>query len=126
MVESDRPLPWLRTVAFSVKRAPAAGALSLTVGVSTTRSGAGATPTATATADEQLLVVSDSSETASTHAVVVGAGRGVRLMSLSVRQDRKRSLWTVSGGDGRVGGLVVAQPGEPMTRCLGCAPWRSV
>ena len=39
MVESDRPLPWLRTVAFSVKRAPAAGALTSTVGMSTTRSG---------------------------------------------------------------------------------------
>ena len=47
MVESDRAAPWLRTVALSVKRAPAAGALSLTVGVSTTRSGAGAAPTVT-------------------------------------------------------------------------------
>ena len=44
------PLPWLRTVAFSVKRAPAAGALVSTVGMSTTRSGAGAAPTATVTA----------------------------------------------------------------------------
>ena len=33
----------MRTVAFSVNRPPAAGALSLTVGVSTTRSGARAT-----------------------------------------------------------------------------------
>ena len=39
MVESEAPLPWLRTVAFSVKRAPATGALVSTVGVSTTRSG---------------------------------------------------------------------------------------
>ena len=42
--------------------------LSLTVAVSTTRSGAGAAPTVTLTADEQLLVVSDSSDTASTQA----------------------------------------------------------
>ena len=68
MVESDRPLPWLRTVAFSVKRAPAAGALVSNVGVSTTRSGAGAAPTVTVTALEQLLVVSDSSDTGPTHA----------------------------------------------------------
>ena len=68
MVESDRPLPRLRTVALRVMRAPAAGALSLTVGVSTTRSGAGAAPSVTVTASEQLLIVSDSSDTASTHA----------------------------------------------------------
>ena len=68
MVNADRPLPWLRTVAFRVKRAPAAGARSLAVGVSTTRSGAGAAPTVTVTAGEQLLVVSDSSDTESTQA----------------------------------------------------------
>ena len=66
MVESDPPLPWLRAVAFRVKRAPADGALTSTVGVSTTRSGAGAAPTVTVTASEQLLVVSDSPDTAST------------------------------------------------------------
>ena len=38
MVESDEPLPRLRTVAFRVKNAPAAGALSLTVGGSTIKS----------------------------------------------------------------------------------------
>ena len=58
----------MRTVAASVKRAPAAGALSLTVGVSTTKSGAGAAPTVMATAAEQLFVVSDSLVTASTQA----------------------------------------------------------
>ena len=68
MVESDRPLPWLRTVALRVKRAPAAGAPVSTVGASTTRSGAGAAPTVTVTAGEQLLVVSDSPDTASTQA----------------------------------------------------------
>ena len=68
MVNADEPLPWLRTVALRVKRAPAAGALASTVGVSTTRSGAGAAPTVTVTAAEQLLVVSDSSDTASTQA----------------------------------------------------------
>ena len=68
MVESAGPLPWLRTVAFSVKRASAAGVLSLTVGVSTTRSGAGAAPTVMATAAKQLLVASDSPDTASTQA----------------------------------------------------------
>ena len=68
MVESDRAAPWLRTVALSVNRAPAAGALSLTVGASTTRSGAAAPPTVTVTASEQLLVVSDSPATPSTQA----------------------------------------------------------
>ena len=58
----------LRTVAFSVKRAPVAGALVSTVGVSTTRSGTGAAPTVTVTATEQLLVVSDSPVAESTHA----------------------------------------------------------
>ena len=58
----------MRTVARRVKRTPAAGALSLTVGMSTTRSGAGAAPTVIATAAEQLLVVSVSSDTASTQA----------------------------------------------------------
>ena len=55
MVGDDGPLPWLRTVALSVKRAPATGALTSTVGVSTTRSGAGAVPTVTVTAAEQLF-----------------------------------------------------------------------
>ena len=62
------PLPWLRTVAVNVKRAPAAGALLSTVGVSTTRSGAGAAPTVTVTASEQLFCESSSSDTESTQA----------------------------------------------------------
>ncbi|MDE0171780.1 MAG: hypothetical protein OXS29_20135 [bacterium] len=64
----DAPLPWLRTVAVSVKEVPAVGASSLTVGGSTTRPGAGAGPTVTVMAVEQLLVVSASPDTAATHA----------------------------------------------------------
>ena len=68
MAESDEPLPWLRTVALRANVVPAAGALVSTVGASTTRSGAGAAPTLTVTPVEQLLVVSDSPDTASTQA----------------------------------------------------------
>ena len=50
---------------------------SLTVGASITRSGAGAAPTVTVTAGEQLLVASDSPDTAfHARAVVVGPWRG--------------------------------------------------
>ena len=68
MVLPAAALPWLRTVALRVKVAPVSGLLELTIGASTTRSGAGAAPTVTATATEQLFVVADSSDTASTQA----------------------------------------------------------
>ena len=58
--------PWLRTVALSVRDAPASGLLSLTVGVPTTRSGG--PPTVTLTAVEQLFVVSDSFQSEPTQA----------------------------------------------------------
>ena len=71
---ADAPSPAFRTVADSVKLAPAAGLLSSTDGDSTTRSGllgggGGSTSdTVTCTDAEQLFVVSDSPATASTHA----------------------------------------------------------
>ena len=130
MVESEAPLPWLRTVVFSVKRAPAAGALVSTVGGSTTKSGAGAAPTVTATDSEQLLVVSDSPDTASTHGAVVvrpGRGRSRHADRLGTTPRRVKSRYTeyvpnlcVPGRDRRVGGLVVAQRGRTPNDPL---PW---
>ena len=50
-------MPWLRTVALSVMRSPAAGVLSLTEGVSTTRSGVRAgPPTVTVNGSDWSLV----------------------------------------------------------------------
>ena len=63
---ADAPSPAFLTVADRVNVAPAAGPLSLTVGDATTKSGLSGT--VTCTEDEQLLVVSDSSVTVSTHA----------------------------------------------------------
>ena len=73
---ADAPSPAFRTVAESVKPAPAAGLPSLTDGDSTTRSGwvcggggGGSTAdTVTRTDAEQLFAVSDSPATESTHA----------------------------------------------------------
>ena len=63
-------MPWLRTVAPTVKDVPAARLSLLTVGDSTTRSGL-PTPTLltmTSTPVEQLFCVLDSRETESTQA----------------------------------------------------------
>ena len=73
VVAGASPLPSLRTVAVRVKEVPAVGRLSVTEGAATTRSGAtrgggGGSGTVTGTEGEQLLVVSASPETASTHA----------------------------------------------------------
>ena len=68
--------PSLRTVAERVKEPPAAGRLSLVDGATTTRSGSDGSPcgggdasdTVSCTEAEQLLAVSASPDTASTHA----------------------------------------------------------
>ena len=64
----DAPLPWLRTVAPSVKDDPTGGLALLTVGWSTTGSGRDTAATVTVTEAEQLLAVSASPDTAATHA----------------------------------------------------------
>ena len=73
VVAGASPSPSFRTVAVMVKEAPAVGRLSVTEGAATTRSGSscgggGAAGTVTCTEGEQLLAVSTSPETASTHA----------------------------------------------------------
>ena len=70
---ADAPSPSFLTVADRVNVVPAAGPLSLTDGDDTTKSGwpSGSVTvicTLTCTDVEQLFVVSDSSDTASTHA----------------------------------------------------------
>ena len=69
MVAGASPLPSLRTAAESVKEDPAVGRLLLTEGAATTRSGlvSAGRSTVTVADAEQLLEVSDSPATASTH-----------------------------------------------------------
>ena len=65
VVVAAAPSPALSTRTDRVNGAPAAGTLSLTVGAATAKS---SSDTVTGTDDEQLLVMSDSPVTGSTHA----------------------------------------------------------
>ena len=67
-MDADRPPPWFRTVAESVKDPSGATVVLLTSGGATTRSGPGTGCTVSATPAEQLFPVSLSPLTGSTQA----------------------------------------------------------